>query len=124
MDIKEVGLGAYQERVDRRCAEWTRTHFLSRLWQKDPTLWASRTTPELSDRLGWLDLPHTMSPRLAELKVFAEQVRDEGYAHVLLLGMGGSSLAPEVFQGILGNTLGYPQLHVLDSTLLPPSQPC
>ncbi len=106
----------YQERVDTRLAEWTRAHFLSRLWQKDSTLWASRSTPELSDRLGWLDLPHTMIEHLKELNAFAGQIRSEGFTKVVLLGMGGSSLASEVFQKVLGKTPGFPELLVLDTT--------
>jgi transaldolase/glucose-6-phosphate isomerase len=116
MDIKEYNLGTYQERVDRRLAEWTRLQFLSRLWQKDPTLWAPLPTPELSDRLGWLELPHTMIEHLKDLHAFAGQIRSEGFTTVALLGMGGSSLAPEVFQKVLGNAPGFPELQVLDST--------
>ena len=76
MDIKEYRLAKYQETGEQPFAEWTRIHFLSRLWQKDPTLWASGSTPELSDRLGWLELPHTMIEHLKDLNAFAGQIRD------------------------------------------------
>jgi len=112
----EYYLGRYQEQVNCRLDEWVQKKFLARLWHRDPTLWFPQPTAELSDRLGWMDLPHTMIQHLVDLRGFAEQVRDDGYTQVLLLGMGGSSLAPEVFQGVLGHASGYPELHVLDST--------
>lgn len=102
--------------VERRLALWKEERFAERLWAKDPTLWASGGPPfppELEDRLGWLDLPETEADELA---AFAEEVRRDDLRHVVLLGMGGSSLAPEVFHGVLGARPGYPELTVLDST--------
>lgn len=87
-----------------------------RLKDKDPTLWGAPDTPELADRLGWVDLPESMRARLAELKALAEVALADGTNHVVLLGMGGSSLAPEVFASVLGVEQGYPALTVLDST--------
>jgi len=105
--------GAVRKRLDR----WTEERFAERLWQKDPTLWAERPFPdELTDRLGWLDLPTSGEERLAGYQDFAEAVRATGYTQAVLLGMGGSSLAPEVFQTVFGNREGSPRLTVLDST--------
>jgi transaldolase/glucose-6-phosphate isomerase len=85
-----------------------------RIWHRDGTLWAPAGTPEVTDRLGWLDISEKMLEVADDLVAFAEQVRDEGYTDVVLLGMGGSSLAPEVFRR------SWPDpamtLHVLDST--------
>jgi transaldolase/glucose-6-phosphate isomerase len=111
-----VGLGASEPQVMARLAEWSEAGLGRRIWEKDYTVWASRHLPEITDRLGWLDLPKTMAGELADLKAFAEEIRSEGFTQVMLLGMGGSSLAPEVFQNTFGNAPGYPELVVLDST--------
>ena len=103
-------------RIDKRLSAWDDEEFAQRLWRKDPTLWADADTPEITDRLGWLDLPETMHDQLPRWERLAQDVRDEGIQDVILLGMGGSSLAPEVFQRVFGNAPGYPQLTVLDST--------
>jgi len=115
-DYQTFKIGEFQAQVDERLKLWKRQNFSRRLWSKDPTLWFSETKPEITDRLGWLSLPEMMHGRLEELVSFAEQVKDEGMSHVVLLGMGGSSLAPDVFQKTFGNVEDYPQLFVLDST--------
>lgn len=112
----EYDLNRYQDRVDEILGDWARDKFLARLWHKDPALWSPQPVPELSDRMGWLDLPHAMIAHVEDLKTFAEEARRDGIRRVLLLGMGGSSLAPEVFQKVLGDAPGYPDLWVLDST--------
>jgi transaldolase/glucose-6-phosphate isomerase len=109
-------LNRYQTRVDTVLQDWAREKFLARLWHKDPALWSAQPASELSDRLGWMDLPHAMIKHVEDLKAFAEQVRNDGIRKVLLLGMGGSSLAPEVFQKVMGHASGFPELWVLDST--------
>lgn len=116
LNRQELHLGKYHRRVRRRLSEWQTQQFSSRLWNKDATLWGNPDEPELADRLGWLDLPQMMEKQVAELRDFAETAKSDGVRHVVLLGMGGSSLAPEVFQHTFGNAPGYPQLHVLDST--------
>ncbi len=116
LNRQELHIGKYQRRVNRRLSEWQEEQCSSRLWKKDPTLWAGADEPELADRLGWLELPHIMEKQAGELPAFAEKVKGDGIRHVVLLGMGGSSLAPEVFQGTFGNAPGYPELRVLDST--------
>ena len=117
LDRLELHLGRkYQRRVDGRLREWQNAQFAARVWQKDHTLWSKEPQPELTDRLGWLELPESMEKQVAELGAFAGQVKADGIKHVVLLGMGGSSLAPEVFQQTFGNAPGYPELRVLDST--------
>jgi transaldolase/glucose-6-phosphate isomerase len=66
--------------------------------------------------MGWLELPDSMEKPAGELRAFADKAKADGIKHVVLLGMGGSSLAPEVFQKTFGNAAGYPELHMLDST--------
>jgi transaldolase / glucose-6-phosphate isomerase len=105
--------------VERRLEAWSEEGFAERLWWRDPTLWAKDETslpPELADRLGWLGLPERALEEAAELAAFAGEVRADGAERVVLMGMGGSSLAPEVFQAVLGCRPGYLELVLLDST--------
>jgi transaldolase/glucose-6-phosphate isomerase len=111
-----LDLGRHRAAVERRLDRWAEERFLRRMWAKDHTLWSKEPVPELADRLGWLFLPETMKPRLGEMERFAEEAKRVGIKNVLLLGMGGSSLAPELFQMTFGNRKGRPSLAVLDST--------
>lgn len=111
-----TSLGMYQSYVDTRLKSWKNTGLSRRLWAKDSTLWFLKPVPEITDRLGWLVLPENMHDQIEDLISFAEKIKDEGTLHVVLLGMGGSSLSPEVFQHIFVNTPGFPELLVLDST--------
>ncbi|HEX2229009.1 MAG TPA: bifunctional transaldolase/phosoglucose isomerase, partial [Candidatus Binatia bacterium] len=113
---QELHLSKFQSRVNRRLKQWETQKLGSRIWSKDPSVWSSEPVAELADRLGWLELPETMQEQIAKLTSFAQNIRDDGMRHVVLLGMGGSSLAPEVFQQTFGNKEGYPALMVLDST--------
>ena len=116
VDSETQALGSLSVAVNQRLDAWTKAQFNRRMWAKDPTLWAEKSTPEITNRLGWLMLPEVMREQEGDLTKFREQIKSEGYTHAVLLGMGGSSLAPEVFQNTFGNRAGYPQLHVLDST--------
>ncbi len=109
-------LGKFQTEVNRRLEYWKKINFIKRMWEKDPTLWFPKPVPEIADRLGWLNLPETMREQLDDFVSFAEEVKSEGIIHVVLIGMGGSSLASEVYQNIFGNAEGYPELILLDST--------
>ena len=109
-------LGRDQSRLGERLKSWKKMNFSRRLWAKDPTLWFSEPVPEIKDRLGWLILPEIMHEKLEDLDKFAQEVKEEGIIHLVLLGMGGSSLAPEVFQKTFGYKKDYPGLFVLDST--------
>jgi glucose-6-phosphate isomerase len=101
------------ERVKRAADE----KVAQRVWQHDPTLWGGdKDTPELSDRLGWLTISESMLEHADELDEFARSARDDGLTDVVLLGMGGSSLAPEVFRLSFGDRVSGMRLHVLDST--------
>ena len=84
-----------------------------RIWDADRSVWSSND----EDRwLGWLSLPEQDRAGVDRIGRFAREVKAEGVTDVVLLGMGGSSLAPEVVRTIVGRADGYPSLHVLDST--------
>ncbi len=92
--------------------------FLRRLREKDASLWSNDPAVQtrIRDRLGWLTAHETLAARVDELTDFAETVRERGHERAVLLGMGGSSLAPEVLQRTFGAAPGYPELVVLDTT--------
>lgn len=110
-----VRLGSYQAAVDSALAEIAENRVMSRIWECDHTVWKPDPT-EITNRLGWLHVAEAMRGNIDRLEALAEAVRAEDYTHVLLLGMGGSSLAPEVFSKTFGVRDGYPDLSVLDST--------
>ncbi len=87
-----------------------------RIWRKDGTLWAPPGTPELEDRLGWLTIADKVLDDLPAIRDFVREAREGGLTDVVLLGMGGSSLAPEVFRRSSPPSEGALRLHVLDST--------
>ena len=96
---------------------WANEKVHERVWKKDPTIWRKDPAQqkELADRLGWLDLANTMQNEIPALEEFASEIKSE-FDDVVLLGMGGSSLAPEVLFKTFGNKAGYPRLTILDST--------
>jgi glucose-6-phosphate isomerase len=93
---------------DQRVAE--------RLRAADATLWGPAGTPEIANRLGWLTIAKRTLAQAPQLRAFAEEIRADGIRHVVLLGMGGSSLAAEVMRRSFGPQPGALTLHVLDST--------
>ncbi len=116
LDPQSIHAGALAPNVEKRLAEWDQNGFSRRFWEKDYTLWSPTPVPEITDRMGWLDLPEKMHEAVADLIEFRERVRKDGFTHAVLLGMGGSSLAPEVFQTTFDNAPGCPELLALDST--------
>jgi transaldolase / glucose-6-phosphate isomerase len=82
----------------------------------DPTLWGAAGTPEIANRLGWLTISERMQGEVDDLEAFAEALRADGLRDVVLLGMGGSSLAPEVLRRCFAQLAPGLPLHVLDST--------
>ena len=105
-----------EPRVAARVKQAAQDDVARRIWRKDDTLWGPAGQAEVANRLGWLTVAEQMREQLADLQAFAEGVRDEGVNDVVLLGMGGSSLAPEVIRRSFGEQSGWPSLHVLDST--------
>ncbi|MDZ7292181.1 MAG: glucose-6-phosphate isomerase [candidate division KSB1 bacterium] len=110
-----LNLGNYQSAVDAALAALRSNNIMARIWRHDHTVWKPDPT-EITNRLGWLRSPEVMMPAIPEINAFVESVRAEGYTHALLLGMGGSSLAPEVFRFTFGVKKNYLDLAVLDST--------
>jgi transaldolase / glucose-6-phosphate isomerase len=99
--------------VEASLDDWKKNDKVARLWRKDASLWSN--TDE-SNWLGWLTIAEEQFANLATFKQFAADVKKTKFKHVLLLGMGGSSLCPEVLRMTYGKVAGFPQLHVLDST--------
>jgi transaldolase / glucose-6-phosphate isomerase len=104
---------ALQVKLAAAQAAWLARDNTKRLWSKDATLW---TGGDEASWFGWLDVVDSELRALAPLQDFARDVRAQKFTDVLLLGMGGSSLGPEVLAKSLGSAPGYPKLRVLDST--------
>ena len=108
-------LGPIQSDVDERLTDWDAADVAPRIWDHDPTVWADEDTPELTNRLDWLQLPNSMKHDAEEIMAFAHAVKGD-FDDVVVCGMGGSSLAPDVFSNVFGPADGYPNLTILDST--------
>jgi len=111
----EMGLGPYRLAVEKTLTEIDRSRVIPRIWDLDHTVWKMKPD-EITNRLGWLTIPSRMRQSVAEVKALVDEVRGAGYTHALLLGMGGSSLAPDVFRRAFGVKEGFLDLSVLDST--------
>ena len=109
-------LGGYLKGIQDLLWQMEADDVVGRIWRKDHTVWKPDPA-EIEDRLGWLTVPQLMRREIPALESFAREIREAGYRHVVLLGMGGSSLGPEVLRCALGSAQGYPQLIVLDSTV-------
>ena len=109
-------LGRLQPAVDTQVARLQKDDAPRRLWAKDSTLWSADPAKrqEVHDRLGWLDIADKMLEKAEEFEELSEEGTE--YSDVVLLGMGGSSLAPDVLRHTFGAIKGHPKLHVLDTT--------
>jgi transaldolase/glucose-6-phosphate isomerase len=105
----EPGIGALVEKAAEEDVS-------RRIWAKDESLWGGPGVPEIGNRLGWLTIADQLLEEADDLKQFAAQCRADGLTHAVLLGMGGSSLAPEVFRRSFGASGGGLLFQVLDST--------
>ena len=99
--------------VKTTIADWQSGGKMKRLWDRDATLW---TGSDESNWLGWLDIVEEQTAQHDQLLKLAKEVQTRGFEHILLLGMGGSSLCPEVLRMTFGRIPHFPTLHVLDST--------
>ncbi|MEJ2013496.1 MAG: hypothetical protein P8X64_14890 [Anaerolineales bacterium] len=113
--VLHLSVGDYEQVVRQALQEFEVENLLARIQDHDHTLWKP-DPKEITNRLGWIDLPRNMQDELSRLHALADQVRQAGFTHAVLLGMGGSSLAPDVFMRTFGAKAGYLQLTVLDST--------
>src|SRR5215469_6852877 len=99
--------------VEKNIDDWRANGKVRRLWQHDASLW---TNTDEANWLGWLGITDDQIAGSEHLRKVAEDAKSGGFSYVLLLGMGGSSLCPEVLEKTYGKNSGYPQLYVLDST--------
>ena len=111
-----ASLGDYLAGVESALSGLKSRRVISRIWSGDHTVWKPDPT-EISNRLGWLMVTDAMREQTPAMQALAQEVRDSGIRHVVLLGMGGSSLGPEVLRQTFGSAPGYPELIVLDSTV-------
>jgi len=103
------------EKINKTLSALVEERIVERIWQKDYTVWGDNPN-DISNRLGWLDSVKATSNAISEIEEFVQSVKSGGFTHALLMGMGGSSLAPEVFRLTFGVKEGYLDLVVLDST--------
>jgi transaldolase/glucose-6-phosphate isomerase len=104
---------ALAKSVQANIDDWRAAGKVRRLWQGDASLW---TGTDEANWLGWLGITKKQIANANNLRRLAEEVKLEAFTDILLLGMGGSSLCPEVLEKTFGRIAGFPQLHVLDST--------
>jgi len=116
MTRMQVNLGTLHGTVEAALHEMALTRLVARLWSKDHTLWKQEPT-EIANRLGWLTVAEQLREKVGPLQAFGQTVRSAGFRDVVLLGMGGSSLGPEVLRCTFGSVRGFPRLWVLDSTV-------
>ena len=109
-------LGDHLPDVEATLRDLQDREVIKRIWSKDHTVWKPDPT-EISDRLGWLNVTESMADQITALQSFADEVKGAGYRHVVLLGMGGSSLGAEVLWQTFGSAPGYPEPITLDTTV-------
>ncbi len=113
MNIQSSLPGDLKRGLQAAQADWKANEKLARLWAKDAALW---TNDDEGKWLGWLDIVEREQADIATLTALSEDVKAAGFEYALLLGMGGSSLCPEVLSLTYGKQAGYPALHIVDST--------
>ena len=114
LDRQTYAVGPHADAVKATLEDWRRKGAVRRLWDGDATLWSGA---DESHWLGWLSLTDEQLAHLGPLTRIADDVRREGFRHAVVLGMGGSSLCPEMLRQTFGPQPGYPELLVLDSTV-------
>jgi transaldolase / glucose-6-phosphate isomerase len=114
--IKATLPGALEPPVIERVQKAESEQVAKRVWARDESLWGGPGVAEISNRLGWLTISEKMLEHASDLHEFAESAKADGLEHAVLLGMGGSSLGPEVLRRSYGDVPGGMRLHVLDST--------
>ena len=113
-EAPQLDLGPLCEVYEEALAQWEADDGTRRLLRADARLW---TAADEANWLGWLDAPQTARPHLSLWQDWSRQACSDGIRDVLILGMGGSSLCPDVLARTLGSAAGFPRMHVLDSTV-------
>lgn len=118
-DRTAASLGKLQGAVDATLKQLDDEKFSRRLWDRDPSLWKTEPAHQkiIKNALGWLTISDSALEHLQPLTAFVDEVRKAGFTHAVVLGMGGSSLCPDVCRATFGTAPGYLTLHVLDSTV-------
>jgi len=115
MEIKSYNLEKYQKDIDAELNKFEEQNIVQRLFEHDHSIW-SASPDEISNRLGWLDSPSDMLGNIEEINSFVSSCKRVGFKKVLLLGMGGSSLAPELFNQTFYEEGKGLELKIADST--------
>jgi glucose-6-phosphate isomerase len=116
--VMKSNLGPYEERVQSALKDAAEAAVIRRIWDKDASVWKTEPSHQkiIKNSLGWLTVAHEMLGATSELENFAAAIKAAGYRHVMVCGMGGSSLCPEVLRKTFGQQEEFPTLLVLDST--------
>jgi transaldolase/glucose-6-phosphate isomerase len=114
LDSQTYSLGEFADAAQKNLEDWRVNGKVRRLWAGDNSLWSGQ---DEKDWLGWLHVIDGQREHGEHFAQIVEDVKAAGFKYVLLLGMGGSSLAPEVWKRTFGKVAGFPELHVLDSTV-------
>jgi transaldolase/glucose-6-phosphate isomerase len=117
LDEQSLALGAEEEAVRKRLSVFQREEFGRRIWAKDPTCWKESPADQegIKGALGWLHVAEKMEANIDAIEKFASEIRDQGYSHVVHMGMGGSSLAPLLFERVFDRAEKGLPLTVLDT---------
>ena len=113
-----ISSGLLQENLNSQFSSFATNSIIKRFWEKDHTIWRSEEIHKKSilNRLGWLHSLDLMLTNVDSLIAFGNEIKEAGFKNVVVLGMGGSSLCPDVCRATFGSAFGFPQLLVLDST--------
>src|SRR3990172_4925637 len=101
-----VKTGKYEKKINETLEKLENKNIPGRIWKNDFTVWRDKSD-EIVNRLGWLHSPEVSGAALGEINELVEEVRKEGLTSAIVLGMGGSSMAPEVFSKMFGTKKGY-----------------
>jgi len=114
LNPQRIAPGSYRQAVEGVERKWSEAGLVSRLWRRDPSVW---TDDGEGAWLGWLDVVSRQLAAAPSLSAFRSEIEQADFSHVVVLGMGGSSLCPEVLGRTFGKQPGFPELLVLDSTV-------
>lgn len=117
IDVGTPDPGPLGSALENACQQVERFQFIDALWIRKLDIWSSDPSiqQQIANRLGWLDVFTGVLSKVPRIQTVAKSISDDNISDIVLLGMGGSSLAPEVMRAVIGVAAGHPQFHVLDS---------